>query len=192
MMSDKKNKKETLTHWVRQYTRELHSWAVTKTSDPVLAEDLVQETFLAAAESLDRFQGDSTPKTWLFSILKFKIADHYRKQAARPFTRQVPSDELTAFFDEQGRWNKNAVPQPWNEPSGNLLDNISFKAVMKTCLEKLPSTMYTCLHLTYFQEKKGPEICQETGLTTTNYWQIMSRARLRLRECLEKLWFANA
>jgi RNA polymerase sigma factor (sigma-70 family) len=179
MCPDPTEKKETLANWVRQYTQVLYSWALTKTSNPTLSEDLVQETFLAAAENLERFQGTSRPKTWLFGILKHKIADHYRKQASRPQTRNVPSDDLATFFDDQGRWRKNAKPQPWSNVSDNLLDNPSFQGVLATCMEKLPALMHACLQLTYIQEKKGPEICQEIGLTTTNYWKIMSRARLR-------------
>lgn len=189
MLSDPKEKKEILKEWVHRYTHELYAWALSKTSNWTLSEDLVQDTFLAAAENLDRFKGDSQPKTWLFGILKNKIADHYRKQNSRPQTHHVPSDNLSEFFDDQGRWKKNAQPYPWTNESENLLDNSSFKRILETCMGKLPEQMRICLYLTYFQGKKGPEVCQEIGLAATNYWKIMSRARLHLRDCLDKLWF---
>ncbi|MBL7111955.1 MAG: RNA polymerase subunit sigma, partial [Bacteroidales bacterium] len=57
----------TLTDWVEKYTSDLYSWALHKVSDPELASDLVQDTFLAAAEKTGSFKEESKPKTWLFS-----------------------------------------------------------------------------------------------------------------------------
>lgn len=82
-----------------------------------------------------------------------------------------------------------AKPQPWTETAGHLLDNPAFNSILRTCMENLPSLMHRCLQLTYLEGKKGGDVCQEIGVSTTNYWQIMSRARLRLRECLEIHWF---
>ena len=73
-----------LSQWVESYTENLHSWAFHKVSDGELAKDLVQDTFLAAAEKIESFKGDSSPKTWLFSILNHKIIDHYRKKVNQP------------------------------------------------------------------------------------------------------------
>lgn len=182
-------KKETLTNWVRLYTTELYSWALIKTSDATLSEDLVQETFLAAAENMERFEGKSQPKTWLFGILKNKIADHYRKEASRPSPQNVPADELADFFDADGRWKRTAKPLAWEDSTEQVLDNPAFVHILNACLNALPALMHACLNLTYLQGKKGQEICQEMEISTTNYWQIMSRARLRLRDCLEKRWF---
>lgn len=182
-------KGETLTRWVRQYTKELYAWALVKTSNPTLSEDLVQETFLAAAENMERFEGKSQPKTWLFGILKNKIADYYRKGASRPSPQNVPADELADFFDAKGRWKQIAKPNPWEENPENLLDDPTFVHILDVCLNALPALMRACLHLTYLQGKKGPEICQEIEISTTYYWKIMSRARIRLRDCLEKRWF---
>lgn len=181
--------KDVLTQWVRLYTSELYSWALIKTSDHTLSEDLVQETFLAAAESLDRFQGNSQPKTWLFGILKNKIADHYRKRERGPSPQNMPADELANFFDAKGRWKQMARPKPWEENPENLLDDPAFVHILDVCLNALPALMRACLHLTYLQGKKGPEICQEIEISTTYYWKIMSRSRIRLRDCLEKRWF---
>ena len=74
----------TFTQWVEDHTEEMLAWAYNKLSDKQLAEDLVQDTFLAALQSMDKFKGDSKPKTWLLSILNNKIIDHYRRQARSP------------------------------------------------------------------------------------------------------------
>ncbi|MDZ7646527.1 MAG: RNA polymerase sigma factor [Cytophagales bacterium] len=61
-----------LTQWVNQYGDALYSWAFHKTIDEAIAQDLVQETFIAAYQKLDTFKNASSPKTWLFGILKNK------------------------------------------------------------------------------------------------------------------------
>lgn len=182
-----RNKKETLAQWVDAHAGDLYRWALHKTSSAELAEDLVQDTFLAAAESWKTYSGKSTGKTWLFGILKNKIADYYRKQA----TYQVATDTATPFFDEQGTWKKDRRPAPWANDKDHLLDDQDFVQVLHRCIQELPDVMRHCLQLTYFQNQKGREIGQDLGISETNYWQIMSRGRLRLRSCLEKNWFTT-
>ncbi len=182
--------KELLHEWVETYTDELVRWAFYKVSDTRLAEDLVQDTFLAAAEKMDAFKGDSQPKTWLFSILNHKIIDHYRRKVKQPVSMNNPSS-LSDFFDETGTWHKNKRPHPWHTEEKSLLHDEEFLTVLKECLDALPEQWSTCVKLKYLMEKKGPEICQELDLSPTNLWQIIHRARLRLRECLELNWFQN-
>jgi len=181
--------KSNLTRWVLDYTDELYSWAYYKVSDDELAKDLVQDTFLAAAEKIREFKGESSPKTWLFSILNYKIIDVYRKKVNKPVTRE-PSGFLD-FFDEEGSWQLEKRPKDWHEQDENLLDNTEFQFVLKNCLEALPEKWNTCVRLKYLTEKSGDDICQEVGLTTTNFWQIIHRAKLQLRDCVEKNWFQN-
>ncbi len=181
--------KTELTEWVKLYTRELYSWAFQKTSDRQLSEDLVQETFLAAAESRGSFKRESQPKTWLYGILKNKIAEHYRKSLRQNITTTLPPDELLAFFDDNGQWEKSAAPQSWNSEPERLTDQPAFNKVFDGCIEHLPATMNACIRLKFLDEKKGEQICQELGLTSTNYWQLIHRAKLQLRDCLEKYWF---
>ena len=88
---------ENLSDWVDQFTAELYSWTFHKVSNAELAADLVQDTFLAAVEKLDSFKGDSSPKTWLFSILNHKIIDHYRKKVNQPVN--LKNDSFSNCFD---------------------------------------------------------------------------------------------
>ncbi|NOY37076.1 MAG: sigma-70 family RNA polymerase sigma factor [Chlorobi bacterium] len=177
----------TLSEWVDQYTGDLFSWAVHKISDPETAKDLVQDTFLAAAEKIGSFKGDSSPKTWLFSILNHKITDTYRKKVKQPV--RTDNHIFSELFDEEGNWKKEKRPGNWHEEEEHLLDNHEFLTVLAQCLEALPETWNTCVKLKYLSEKKGEEICQEAGLTPSNYWQIIHRAKLQLRECIEENWF---
>jgi RNA polymerase sigma-70 factor (TIGR02943 family) len=177
-----------LTEWVENYTDDLYSWAFHKVSDPELASDLVQDTFLAAAEKIDGFKEESTPKTWLFSILNHKIIDYYRKKVKQPV--KVDNQVFPTFFDEGGSWRKEKRPHHWDEDT-HLLDDDEFQAVLKQCLAALPESWNTCVKLKYLSEKKGEDICQELDISPTNYWQIIHRAKLQLRECIEQKWFSE-
>jgi len=58
-------------------------------------------------------------------------------------------------------------------------------------MDALPGQWHTCVRMKYLLDKSGDEICQELGIATTNYWQIIHRAKLQLRRCIESNWFAN-
>ncbi|MBE0653170.1 MAG: sigma-70 family RNA polymerase sigma factor [Bacteroidales bacterium] len=182
-------KTASLTDWVEAYTSDLYSWALHKVSDPELAKDLVQDTFLAAAEKIDGFRGDSAPKTWLLSILNNRIIDIYRKKVKQPIAME--NDVFQKFFDSEGSWKKSQQPSNWHDEENHLLDDTDFQKVLKKCLDALPDKWNTCVKLKYLMEKKGEEICQELEITPTNLWQIIHRAKLQLRGCIEDNWFKN-
>ncbi len=175
-----------LTEWVEIYTNELYSWALYKVSDAELAKDLVQDTFLVAAEKIETFKGESSPKTWLFSILNYKVIDVYRNRVKQPVS--MDSNVFSSFFDGDGSWHLDKRPQNWQEEEQHLLDDADFQDVLKKCLEALPEKWNTAVKLKYLTEKNGKEICQELGIATTNLWQIVHRAKLQLRDCIENNW----
>jgi len=180
---------KNISKWVNDFTTELYDWAYFKTSSAVTAEDLVQDTFLVAAEKIDSFNGDSSAKTWLFSILNHKIIDFYRKKSSNPIT--LENDNVFNFFDIDEGWKDEKAPKEWHEEDMNLLDNDDFNVVLQKCLDALPEKWSTCVKLKYLSEKGAEDICQELGITTTNFWQIVHRAKLQLRNCIENNWFNN-
>jgi RNA polymerase sigma-70 factor (TIGR02943 family) len=178
---------ETTTCWVQLYSDSLYSWAFYKTSNKEISEDLVQETFLSAVKTFDKFRGDSNPKTYLFAILNNKINDHYRKSYRIPHAN---NDEiLDILFDQSEHWRRDQIPQQWEEETENILDNSEFQKELHNCLKRLPESWFSAIQLKFMEEKKGNEICQELGITDTNFWQILHRAKLQLRKCLEINWF---
>ena len=181
--------KVNITQLVDQFAGDLFSWASYKVSDTELAKDLVQDTFLAVAEKMDSFKGDSSPKTWLFSILKYKIIDHYRAKVKQPFS--YDNQSFSSFFTEDGEWRAEKKPGNWDVDDGQLLDNVDFNEVLKECIEALPEKWSMSVKLKYLMSKKGEEICQELDITPSNFWQIMHRAKLQLRECIESNWFTE-
>jgi len=187
MNSEEKN---LFTDWVNKFTGELLSWARHKTSDIQTAEDLVQETFLAAAEKLHTFRNDSEPKTWLYGILNNKISDFYKSQSKKQkhFT-VLTNDTLEQFFDEKEHWRKESAPHEWDADESHLLDNEEFNRIFAECLEELHPQWHACITMKFLEEKSPRVVCQELGISDTNYWQILHRAKLRVRNCLEKNWF---
>ena len=111
----------TNTHdWLNQHADYLYRFALARLRDPHLAEDVVQETFLAAIKS-PNFAGQSVPRTWLTGILKHKIIDVMRKNVREVVVSDLMSDEdanMDEFFDDKGHWAEK--PQAWDMPEGAL------------------------------------------------------------------------
>lgn len=189
------NASATIKKWVELYFDSLYSWAVYKTSNKTAAEDLVQETFLAAFKSFDKFAGKSDAKTWLFAILRNKVTDYHRKQYKDPGARaeyqsQNASDALFGtLFNEHEEWQAAEQPEVWDADSGNLLDDPEFNSILQRCLKNLPTTWFSAIQLKFMEEKKPEIVCQELGVNATNYWQIIHRAKLQLRKCIQLNWF---
>ncbi|MEA3443291.1 MAG: sigma-70 family RNA polymerase sigma factor [Bacteroidota bacterium] len=182
-------KNEILEELVSKHTEEMFNWAYHKTSSVAVAEDLVQDSFLAATEKIDSFKGNSSAKTWLFSILNHKIIDFYRKKVNQ--TVGIESGVLSTYFDDDQSWQENRKLKDWQADETHLLDDDDFRIIMEKCLEALPEQWNMCVKLKYLSEKKGEEICQELGIAPTNFWQIVHRAKLKLRDCIEDNWFLN-
>lgn len=181
-----KNTNLSLSDWVNDYTLELYSWANHKVSNAEMAKDLVQDTFLAAAEKIDSFKGESSPKTWLFSILNYKIIDYYRKKVKQ--TRHFDTHTIITFFNNDGDWRRHKKPIEWPDDVEHLLDNAEFNKILQKCIEALPKKWNLSVKLKYLLNKNSEDICQELELTPSNYWQILHRAKLNLRECIERNW----
>ncbi len=189
---DKSEEAVVIQGWVKAFSDKLYSWALYKTSGQETAEDLVQDTFLAACQSFEKFEGRSDPQTWLFGILNNKIADHFRKVYRNPTSNKEENSEnhfFKNFFDEGGDWLKKERPQAWKNEDAHLLDDTEFVKTLQACLKELPDNWYAAINLKFLEQKKGEIICQELEITPTNFWQILHRAKLQLRKCLQVHWF---
>lgn len=192
-MSQESYNADDFSQWVHQYTDDMLSWAFYKIGQAEVAEDVVQEAFLSAFNNLDKFEGRSQPKTWLFSILRNKIIDHYRKA----YRKEYPSDTMTiqqaiqgtdGYFDDNGHWSSSPKGHALWESENHLLDDPEFLEIMKSCMEDLPTQWRLILDAKYIVTNTADEICQEFKITKSNYWQIVHRSKLLLKKCLEKNW----
>ena len=167
--------------------------AVLQLRDNDLAEDVVQDTLLAALQGAKGFSGRSSIKTWLTGILKHKIVDAIRKKTREPafaaLEDEVQLDDMDALFDETGHWDN--PPADWGDPEAQL-SRVQFMDILQFCLEKLPPNTARVFMMREVMELESGEICKELSITTTNLWVILYRARMALRQCLEQNWFAQA
>ena len=174
-----------LEEWIDLYGQKLFDRAYYLLSNREDAEDLVQDVYVAAYSAVEQFQEKSNPLTWLIGILQHKVSDYYRKKY-----KGNPQVSLDHFFDHQEFWkDTDGILKNWDSHDDSLLDNEAFNAFLEKCLEELPERWRTLVKLTYLEEKKSAEICQDTNISTTNYWKILQRSRLQLRECLQFNWF---
>jgi len=165
--------------------------------DAAAAEDAVQETLLAALTGSHRFENRSSYKTWLVSILRNKVIDIIRKQSREVAATSLADDEegderLTeSLFDRRGHWQAAAQPGRWADPEASF-EQRQFWAVFESCLDHLPAKTARVFMMREFLGFETDEICKEAGISSSNCWVVLHRARLRLRTCLETNWFAGA
>lgn len=162
--------------------------------DGDLAEDVVQETLVAALSARQSFSGRSSVRTWLTGILKHKIIDAIRQKSRRPlaaasFDEESDLETFDPMFTATGAWE--APPADWGDPE-NALSRQQFMEVLEQCLERLPPATARVFMMREILELESDEICKELTITANNLWVILYRARMSLRQCLGQNWFAGA
>ena len=179
--------------WVDAHGNYLFRYAMMRLRNKDLAENMVQETFLAALKGKKSFSGRSSERTWMVGILKHKIIDHYRKD----FREKPVTDLQTLQFEEEqtvdqfydAMENPRKYPKDWMPDQQAALNSKEFWSVLHGCMEKLPKTTSAAFAMRELDDMDTPEICKELGISSTNLWVMLHRARLQLRECLERNWF---
>lgn len=174
--------------WISQYSDALYGYTLARVSDSGLAEDIVQETFLSAWKARDSYKGEASEKSWLFAICRNKIIDHYRKKARDIVQPMTEKDHSENYFDEAEHWSKNDSPAEWGIDYQQKIDNKEFYSVLDNCKKKLQHLQQSVFVMKYMEELDAAEICKALGITASNYWVLIHRAKLQLRSCLEKNW----
>ncbi len=176
--------------WVEAFGDLLFRFARLRIDDRHVCEELVQETFLAALKAKDNFKGQCEFATWLVGILKHKLMDHFRRQQ-REQTEKLPDDEaVEAMFHPYGKWKK--FPRRWHiDPQDSAMESELLPALQR-CMEALPESQRRAFAISVMDEQKSGDICKTLGVSATNLYVLLYRARLRLRECLEKKGIGRA
>ena len=173
--------------------RQMLKFATLQLSDANLAEDAVQEALIGALRNASSFAGRAALKTWVFAILKNKIADILRQKkrsidASSLLHEDEEGEDFSSLFDSQGMWQKDERPAAWAHPDEALREG-EFWLVFEVCLENLPGKQARVFMMREFIELDTAEICATLALSVSNLHVLLHRARLRLRECLEQRWF---
>lgn len=179
--------------WLEAHGDYLYRYALSRVRNETLAEDLVQETLLAAIKGRAGFDGRASERTWLTGILKHKVIDQLRRQY-----REVPLEDdvgachdddgfgMDEFFAADGHWASR--PAAWSDPAKATEDS-HFWDALSLCVERLAPKQRQLFVLREVHGAGNEEICKDMGITPTNAGVMLYRARMSLRQCLELNWF---
>jgi RNA polymerase sigma-70 factor (ECF subfamily) len=165
--------------------------ATTFLRDRSVAEEVVQDTWLAALDGLDGFEGRASLRTWLFSIL----ANRARNRAVRegrslPFSALGEAVEGPAVdpsrFQPDGHWIETHAGWTEEDPE-RLAAGAETRAAIEAAIAALPDAMRAVVTLRDVEGLEAEEICNLLGLSLTNQRVLLHRARCRLRQALADL-----
>lgn len=177
--------------WVEAYSDALYRYAFAHCKDRNVAEDLVQDTFIAALKSKHGFQNKSKELTWLTGILRNKLMEHFRSRKSAAILisdnshwEEGDSENDAPFFIRSGaysgHWTDEHAPTDWGNSTHRLLD------FLEKCIALLPPKWHVVVREKFFQNRKTNEICSLIDISEKNYWVILHRTRLELRACIER------
>jgi len=174
--------------WIDLYSDYLFNFTITRVKDRETAQDLVQETFFAGLKSMKNFKGQASERTWLISILKRKIIDHYRKINSNKGKAEVRMN-LNFDGENEGDWLEQRVADPFDKTAENNIENTELGLAIHNCISKLPHKQAQVFKMKTLLGYDTEAICNELDITASNLWVIIHRARTSLASCMEKNWF---
>jgi RNA polymerase sigma-70 factor (TIGR02943 family) len=174
--------------WLTAHGDYLFNLAVGQVRDPLVAEDLVQDTFLAALKARERFGGRSSDRTWLVGILRHKIYDHLRRVCRQRAVRTEPSNSGAEHeaWDDSVLWVHDVAAECL-EPSRRM-ELAEFREALETALGKLPPRIAQVFQLYEVEERPNREVCARLNISESNLWVMLHRARKQLQRELGEWW----
>ncbi len=153
----------------------LFSYALGKTKNRELSLDMVQETLLTAIQKQDQFKGKSQFRTWLTSILNRKIIDFWRSEQ-----RQQNHLSPKEIGDTHVKADNKTSPD-------SELGQRELKIQLEECIDGLPDKWKNVVNAKFIQELSSEDICESFELSNSNYWVIIHRAKMQLKDCLAEM-----
>ena len=153
-------------------------------------EDVVQETLATAYASAARFEGRSSLRTWVTGILLHKVTDAFRAMARDPGAHamvEAPGEDPD--FEADGTWR--APVDAWTDPA-LALDCKRFREELAAQVARLPELQARAFRMRELEGRESAEICAALGVTESNLFVLLHRARLALRRSLDRDWFRRA
>lgn len=185
---------------LERYQASMVNIALMYVRERAVAEDVVQETWVGVLQGLSRFEGRSSLKTWIFSILVNRAKTRAQREG-----RYVPISELGNPDGESSEpsvnperfnpddhpkwphhWTSTAMPHSWDEiPEEHLLSQET-RDVIRRAIESLPPNQREVITLRDVQEWASDEVCNVLGISETNQRVLLHRARSKVRQALEQ------
>ena len=177
--------------WVDTHADYLFNFAIGQVRDAGIAEDLVQETFLAAVKSCEKFGGQSSERTWLVGILRHKIYDHLRKTCRERAVRHDPTpDNDPESWEESILWLHDVLVEA--QLPSRRIELAEFRQNLEAALGTLPPRIAQVFQLYEIEERPNREVCAQMNISESNLWVMLHRARKQLREQLGGWWFGES
>lgn len=173
--------------WVDRYSDYLFNYTIVRVNDREVANDLVSETFLAGLKSMKNFKGEASERTWLISILKRKIIDHYRRINSSKGQAEVKMD--FPGDDNEGEWLEEKVADLSDMTAEDQMENRELGLAILDCMDRLNEKQAAIFRMKTIEEIDTDTICNEFDISPSNLWVIIHRARTSLAKCLEQNWF---
>lgn len=191
-MSEQLEQQVDPSQWVDEFGDYLYRYAFSRLRDANAAEEVVQETFLAGVRYREQYSGQSSIQGWLTGILKRKIVDHVRARMRheRASSWEDGPDLAEQMFDATGGWKPDAFS--WSPNGEQKLEMSELWDVVQGCLERLPKGQSDVFMLSVMEDMDSDEVCRELGITPSNFWVRMHRARLGLASCVGTKWHGTA
>jgi len=165
-----------------RYGRVVYSLILRIVRDGGIAEDLVQETFLAALKARDCFAGRSSDRTWLVGILRHKIYDHLRRvcreRSAHTYNQSARPDQEA--WDDSVLW-AHEVAGECLQPSRRM-ELAELRQALEMAVGKLPPRIAQVFQLYEVEERPNREVCEQLKISESNLWVMLHRARKQLRD----------
>jgi RNA polymerase sigma-70 factor (TIGR02943 family) len=178
--------------WVEAYHDYLFKYALSRLREADLAEEKIQETFLAALQSCKHFRGLASEKTWLISILKRKIYDHFRRiSRERQYNLTFPGACIRDDVFDCKRMQP-ARSSIWFSDPSTVYEQKEFLNIVTYALSELPCRLAQVFILRDMFELSSQEICNLMDISVCNLYVMMHRARKHIRHNLQLKWLCEA
>ena len=152
-------------------------------SSQAVAEEVVQDTWMGVVRGIERFEGRSSLKTWLFRIL----VNRARSAGARERPSAAGEGSVhsvdPAWFDDAGAWREPVVP--WTDEADGRIDAATLAPLLRSALEELPDRQRQVVTLRDVEGLSSEDTCAVLGISAGNQRLLLHRGRSRLRTALE-------
>ncbi|WDE95487.1 sigma-70 family RNA polymerase sigma factor [Lentisphaera profundi] len=171
--------------WVEEYSDYLFGFAYSRLNDVHKSEDVLQETFLSAVKSIEKYDGRVPIKFWLRGIMKYKILDSIKRDLKEIDLDSFPEVD-SRVFKTMGIFSRKVVD--WDFDPLQSFEKDEFWQIFRSCLEKVKDPLRAIYMMKEIDNVDTKTICDQFEISQANLWVITHRVRKSMKLCLNKNW----